>query len=182
MFDESIRTLEQAKEFFKAMGCSHFHMDREFPERSQEYRRLNITEHTEAEWREEQFDEYYLSIMESKDKGLLWNTHSSMYDLFEFLKTKTALMKMLEATKHMRGKVPLKDGVIVAETINGRGMRQFRGGLIYSAYDLNNIAAAKEFVELSLHFATCHERANRGIERCQRAIELCNEIKLELGL
>jgi len=50
-FDEPIRTIEQAKEFFKAMGCSHFHMDRELPKRSQEYKLLNISKQTEAEWR-----------------------------------------------------------------------------------------------------------------------------------
>ena len=62
-------------------------------------------------------------------------------------------------------------------------MREFRQGLIYSAYDLINIAAAKEFIELSLHFATYHQRANQGlVKRCQNAIKLCNEIKLELGL
>ncbi|MGB7876408.1 MAG: hypothetical protein WBL25_18655 [Anaerolineales bacterium] len=182
MFDDPIRTIEQAKEFFKTMGCSHFHMDREFPERSQEYKLLNISKRTEEEWREEQFDDYHLNSMENQDKGSLWNLHSRMYDLFESLKTNTALMKMLDTTKPIRDKVPLKDRVIVAETINGRKMRQFRSGLIYSAYDLNNIAAAKEFAELSLHFATYHESANRGLERCQRAIELCNEIKLELGL
>ena len=182
MFEESIRTIEQAKEFFKTMGCSHFHMDREFPERHQEYKLLNISKQIEVEWKEEKFDKYYLDIMESNDNSSLWNSHSRMYDLFESLKTNTALIKMLEATKHMHDKVPLKDRVIVAETINGRGMREFRRGLIYSAYDLKNIAAAKEFVELSLHFATYHERSNRGLERSQRAIELCNEIMLELGL
>lgn len=182
MFDEPIRTIEQAKEFFKEMGCSHFHMDREFPDRHQEYKLLNISNQTEAEWREEQFDEYFVNIRESKDNSSLWNVHSRMYDLFESLKTNTALIKMLEATKHIRDKAPLKDRVIVAETINGRKMREFRSGLIYSAYDLNNLAAAKEFTELSLHFATYHESSNRGFERCQRAIELCNEIKLELGL
>ena len=182
MFTEPIRTIEQAKEFFKAMGCSHFHMDREYPERFQEYKLLNISEQTEVEWREEKLDEYYLRIMESKDKSSLWNAHSSMYDLFESLKTNTALMKMLEATVHIRDKVPMKDRVIVAETINGRGLREYRSGLIYSAYDMNNIAAAREFVELSLHFAAYKESATRGIERQQRAIELCNEIKLELGL
>ena len=182
MFDEPIRTIEQAKDFFKAMGCSHFHMDREHPERSQEYKLLKISKQKEAEWRKEHFDEYYFNIMESKDNGSLWNLHSRMYDLFESLKTNTALVKMLEVTKSIRDKVPLKDRVIVSETINGRSTRQFRSGLIYSAYDLNNIAAAIEFVELSLHFATYHESANRGLERCQRAIELCNAIKLELGL
>jgi len=182
MFDELIHTIEQAKEFFKGMGCSHFHMDREFPERYQEYRLLNISEQTETEWREEQFDEYYLSIMEGIDKDLLWSIYSSMYDLFEVIKTNTTLMKMLEATKYIRNKVPLKDRVIVAETINGRGMRQFRQGLIYSAYDLGDIATATEFVKLSLHFATYQGRAELRLDRCQRAIELCNEIKLELGL
>ncbi len=182
MFDEPIKTIQQAKYFFRAMGCSHFHMDREFPERSTEYGQLNISKQTEAEWRKEEFDEYYVSIMENSDASLLWNLHSRMYDLFEVLKTDTALIKMLEVTKHMRDKVPLIDRVIVAETINGRRMRQFHGGLIYSAYDLGNIRVAKEFVELSLHFVKYDEKENRGVKRHQKAITLCNDIKLELGL
>jgi len=183
MFEESILTNEQAKEFFKAMGCSHFHMDREFPERFHEYKQLNISEQMETEWREEQFDYYFVTITQSKDKKSLWGTYSDMYELFETLKSDTTLIKMLDAAKNIRDKVPLKDRIIVAETINGRGLREFRQGLIYSAYDLNNISAAKEFIELSLDFATHHERANQSlVTRCQNAIKLCNEIKSELGI
>ena len=94
--------------------------------------------------------------MESNDKSSLWILHSQMYDLFESLKTDAALMKMLEATKSIRDKVPMKDRIIVAETINGRTTREFRGGLIYPAYDLKNIAAANEFIKLSLYFASYH--------------------------
>ena len=61
MFDKPIKTVEQAKEYFGAMGCSHFHMGREFPQRYDEYRKLNIPKQTETEWQKEQFDEYYYS-------------------------------------------------------------------------------------------------------------------------
>lgn len=182
MFNEPIINIQQAKDFYKAMGCSHFHMDREFPERYTEYRQLNISKQTEAAWRKEQFGEYYVNIMQNSDPSLLWNLHSRMYDLFEVLKTDTELIKMLEVTKFIRDKVPLIDRVIVAETINGRKMRQFHDGLIYSAYYLGNIRVAKEFVELSLHFAKYNEKENRGIKRHQEAITLSNDIKLELGI
>jgi hypothetical protein len=33
MFDKPIQNIQQAKEYFLAMGCSHFHMGREYPER-----------------------------------------------------------------------------------------------------------------------------------------------------
>jgi hypothetical protein len=182
MFDEPIKTVNQAKEYFKAMGCSHMHMAREYPQRYDEYKQLNISKQTETEWRKERFDEYYISIMENTDDSLLWNLHSRMYDLFEVLKTETALIKMLEVTQFIRDKVPLRDRVIVAETINGRTARECRRGLIYLAYDMNNIPIAETFVELSLHFSTFVEQQTRNIERCQRAANLCNDIKLNLGL
>ena len=128
-------------------------MNHEFPERAAEYRWLNISAQTEAEWHAEKFDEDYNGILKANDDSLLWNMHSRMDDLFESMKTEAALMKMLEATRHLRNRVPLRDRVIVAETINGRRMRHVRSGLIYAAYDLNHIPAAKEFVELALHFA-----------------------------
>lgn len=181
-FDEPIITVQQAREFFKAMGCSHFHMDREYPERASEYRQLNISEQTEREWMQEQFDEYYGAVMGNADAGSLWMVHSSMSDLLPSLKTEAALLKMLEVTQLIRDRVPLKDRILVAETINGRTTRQARGGLIYLAYDWNYIPVAKAFAELSLHFSIYQEQENRGIKRCQQAIKLCNEIKLELGL
>jgi len=182
MYEEPITTVQQAKEFFKAMGCSYFHMDREFPERSREYRNLNISKQTEAEWQKEEIEKDYVNITENNSNVPIWNLHSRMYDLFDELKTSDTLITMLNATRHIRDTVPLIDRIIVAETINGRQMRQFRSGLIYSAYDLGNIAATKEFIELSLHFSKYDEKENRGIARCQGAANLCNDIRTELGL
>ncbi len=182
MFDEQIKTIEQAKEYFRAMECSSYHMWREYPQRYEEYKQLNISKETERVWQEERFGEYYTSIIENTDGKSLWNLHARMYDLFEALKSESALLKMLEVTKHIRDRVPTQDRVKVAETINGRTAREARHGLIYSAYDLKNIPAAQAFIELASHFSIYEGQERFEIERSQRASRLCNEIKLELGL
>jgi len=181
-FDNPIYTIQQAKSFFRAMGCSHFHMDREYPNRAKEYYRLRISKQMEKEWTQEKFDEHYAKIMKNSDVNSLWILHSAMEDLLTSIKSQSALVKMLEVTKFISDKVPLEDRVIVAETINGRTVRSARQGLIYLAYDWNNIPVAKEFADLSLHFSKYDEQKNRGYERCMSAIKLCNEIRRELRL
>jgi 2-hydroxy-3-keto-5-methylthiopentenyl-1-phosphate phosphatase len=163
------------------MGCSHFNMLCE-PQRYEEYIHLSISKEKEAEWRTEQLDEYCSDVIENKINNPLWTVHSSMAEIVETLKTDIALSKMLEITQYIRDRVPFMDRVIVSETINGGVYRQFRTGLIYLAYDLNDISIAKAFVELSLHFSIYEERKSMDLERCQRAIKLCNDIKAELGL
>ena len=102
---------------------------------------------------------------------------------FLSIRTDTALTKMLEITQHIRDLIPIKDRIIFAETINGtRSQRKDRLGLIYLAYDLKNISAAKVFLELSLNFSSYDDREVQNIERCKRAVKLCDDIKLELGL
>jgi hypothetical protein len=120
--------------------------------------------------------------MENTDNDSLWNIHARMYDLYESLETDEELVKMLEVTKYMRDRVPIADRVIVAETINGRTVRDARTGLIYKAYDSGNIAAAKEFTELSLYFSDCNDARIRNKERCHKSTRLCKDIVRELGL
>lgn len=182
MFDEPITTIQQAKEFFRAMGCSHFHMDREHQDRAKEYSCLRISNQMEKEWTQEEFDAYYVNIMANADANSLWTWHLSMEQLLTSLRSQANLMKMLEVTQFMRDKVPLADRIIVAETILGRTVRSARQGLIYLAYDWKNIPAAKAFVELASHFARYDEKENRGYERSEAAIQLCSEIKRELRL
>jgi len=71
MFDEPIQIIRQTKEFFRVMGCYDYHMWREFPQRYDEYKQLNISKQTESEGKK----------------------NNLMYDLFESLKTDTALIK-----------------------------------------------------------------------------------------
>jgi hypothetical protein len=180
--NEPITTAEQAKKFFVSMGCSGFHMFREYPERYEEYKKLAISEYQENEWRLEQIDAYLRDIMVTKNNSELWYMHSEMAELVEVVKTSEALEKMLMATHHMRDTVPFEDRVIVAETINGRRDRKYRSGLIYLAYDLQSPSIAKGFVELSLYFSNNVEGMTSDFTRCQNATQTCNEIVVELGL
>lgn len=116
MNNESIETLQGAKEFFKSMGCFHFHMSRDDPQRY-EYRDLNILEQIETEWRTERFNAYYNSIMDGINDTELWNTHSVMYELLESLKTEDTLAKTLEVTQNIRDKIPARDRIIVVEKL-----------------------------------------------------------------
>lgn len=181
MFETPITSIEQAKEYYRAMGCSHFHMAREYPNRYEEYQKLNISKQKETLWKTEQLDEYYNDVVENKTDMELWIIHSRISELVESLKTEIAIRKILEVTEYIRDRVPMRDRVIVSETINGRGIRSIRRGLIYLAYDLKRIDLAKAFVELSLHFSTITKNC-RDSTRCKQATELCNDIKLELRL
>ncbi|MGE5473913.1 MAG: hypothetical protein ACM3UU_06795 [Ignavibacteriales bacterium] len=182
MFDEPINSVQKAKEYFRFMGCLHFHMAREFPKRYEEYKQLNIPKQTEIEWITEQLDEYYRDIIENKNDIPLWTIHSRMYDLVETLKTDTALNMILEVTQRIREKVSYEDRVIISETINGRKDRKYRSGLIYLSYDLNDIFIAKAFIELSQYYSIYEEGKSRDLERCQSAAKICNDIKNELKL
>jgi hypothetical protein len=184
MFDKSINTIEEAKDFFLSMGCSSFHMSREYPERYDEYKKMKITEAWENEWRQESFEIHVkklFEVNEVSDFSTLWAIHSSMTELFRQLKTTDTLKKMLVATQYIREKVPLKDMVIVAETINGRISPTYRDGLIYLSYELQCPSLAKEFAELSLHFATFGDK-KVDFERCKSATQICNQLITKLGL
>ena len=155
-------------------------------ERNNEYKKLTITKQMEAEWTNEQFDEFYFGIMENKlDKNLFWQYHWKMYDLFANIKTESMLRKMLEVTKRLQDLAPtldILDRVIIAETINGRAIQSARTGLIYKAYDSGDNKTAKEFADLSQYFSSYGKEKFKGKQRCIDAAKLCANIKRELGL
>ncbi len=182
MFNKPLRTVQQAKEYFRFMGCSHFHMVREYPQRYEEYMQLNISTQIEIEWRKEQLNEYYMNVIKDEEDKELWIIHSNMADLVESIKVANTLKRMLDVTHHIKNRVPYKDRVIISETINGRKDRRYRSGLIYLAYDLKDIPAAKDFIELSRHFSTYSRGKEQDLDRCQRATKLCNDIKKELNI
>jgi hypothetical protein len=176
----SIKTLEQAKDYFMFMECSPFHMAREYPKRYKEYMELHIPEQTENKWRKERFYEIYSGIMSSSDKSFLWHLHWRMSQLYGYIRSNEELLKILEATKYLFDNVPNDDRIIIAETINGGTNQPERQGLLYMAYDSGNIEVAKEFAKLSLLFSGFTD--NNKNERNQRSIQLCHKIMDELGL
>ncbi|MGE5416071.1 MAG: hypothetical protein ACM3UZ_04785 [Acidobacteriota bacterium] len=182
MFNEPILTFEQAKVYFQSMGCNGFHMSREYPERYDEYKKLNISRKTELEWIEEQFNQYCMRIKENIEISDLWWFHSKMEELITSVGTDLAIKNMLEATQSIKDIVPYKDRVLISETINGRSQREYHSGLIYYAYGLGDIQSAKAFVELSLHFSEYSFFKGLDFKRCRVAKKKCRIIRSELGL
>ena len=164
------------------MCCSHFHMCREYPQRYDEYMKLNIAKEKETEWRLEELDKYYDDVLSNKENASLRIIHSSAAELVAMIKTADALRKTLLITQYIKDKVPFYDRVIVSETINGRADRKYHSGLIYLAYDLNEIEIAKAFVDLSLHFSYYLPDKSRDYDRCKEAAKLCIDIRDELNL
>jgi hypothetical protein len=187
MFDEPITTLEQAKALFMAMGCSGFHMMREYPTRHKEYLQLNIPKEIEAEWEKEEFDQYTQRTLENTTPENFRIFHSHLASLAMGLRTEYSLMTLLDLTQQIKEKVPVPDRVLIAETINGRAARKARSGLIYYAFDrMKNKSAARAFAEMALDYAKYDddyvEDRFHTTKRCQRAIDLCLSIQKELGL
>ncbi len=182
IYKTPITTIEQAKFYFREMGCSHYGMARDFPERYDEYVKLGISKQLEKEWIKERFDEYHKEILENAEDDLFSDIFNRMYDLFANMKSENELEIMLDVAHFIRDRMRLKDRIIVASTINGRTVREARTGLIYLAYDMNKIVAAKEFADISLYLSTYIEGKTSRLEYCQKETNLCKEIMQELRL
>jgi hypothetical protein len=80
--DVAITSVGAAKRYFQSMGCSHFHMSREIPQRYSEYRGLNIPKSKETEWTREEILSA-LERLQSDDtpRKELWAIHSSVTTL-----------------------------------------------------------------------------------------------------
>lgn len=178
-----ITNWKEAKKYFLDMGCSHFHMSRDYPETYKEYKNKNISRQTENHWRQEQFNKYFYALLSAEcSLSDMWIIHSRMNDLIEYeeeMRTLDNLSRLLTATEHIKDIVPIKDVAMISETINGRSERRYRRGPIYSSYDLGNVEMARSFAELSQYLIN---RKSNPDERCINAINKCNKIKKELKL
>jgi hypothetical protein len=144
-FDEPIQTLEQAKAFFVSMGCSAFHMDREFPERSKEFRELRIPERLQSEWRLEQF-ELKLGQLSEADGGDLWRKYADLVDLSDW--SHAALEQLLEAAKRLLVVAPRPDLVLIAMVLLDSNAIEARTGAVLRAYDSGYPGLAQAFSDV----------------------------------
>lgn len=180
----TIDTLDRAREFFQAMGCSSFHMTREYPERLEEYRKLGISEETEREWTLDNIARGVARLGDRKatKPSQLWQVHSRMEDLVQLLKTSEALRLIYEATEEIAPRVAKRSKILLAETIIGRSALTYRSGLVFLAHDLGEEAIAQRLAEIAVELATSSRDAGSEPERSQDALDKCGEIRTVLGL
>jgi hypothetical protein len=77
-----IRDLPTAQAYFRAMGCSHFHMGRDYPDRYKEYKAVQISEETEVVWMRAEFESTLDALInEGGEADALWAQHSYLAEL-----------------------------------------------------------------------------------------------------
>lgn len=141
-YETEIKTLEQAKMYFVSMGCSHFHMTREHPQRYKEYRALDIDPTIEAEWIREEFEFRFTNFQTIPPKEFGWYLRNldGLIERKEFY-----LEKLLELVMKIQERIPLDQIEYVLSTIIGNNGTKSKGGLIQKSYDLKRFDLANEF-------------------------------------
>jgi len=178
-----IDTIERAKEFFQSLGCSSFHMSREYPNWYDEYRKLGISREIEREWTSDSLAQSAAILRNKKTKRRdLWHIYARTEELVQSLKSPEALREIYEVTEHIGSRLPKRSKVLVAETIIGRSAIKYRSGLIFLASELNELAIARRISEIATQLATSARDSSTEPERSQAALDKCNEIRAMLGL
>ncbi len=178
----TIDTIDRAREYFQAMGCSSFHMSREYPDRYDEYCRLAVPNETEREWTYEAVAQAAARLGSTTTKpSELWQIHSRMEDLVQQLKTVDSLRQIYEATEKIAPRLPKRSKHLVAETIIGRSRIKYRSGLVFLAYELNEKATSQRLSEIAADLSTSARDSGTEPERCQVALDTCAEIRRILG-
>lgn len=142
LVNEPIDDLEQARKYFIAMGCSHFHMTREYPQRAKEYRALDIDPEIESEWIKEEFEnklEDFPTVQPSQ-YGSYLSSLNSMIERKEFY-----LERLFVLVTKIQKKLPLEQIGYVLSTIIGNNGTKSKGGLIQKSYDLSRKDLADKF-------------------------------------
>ncbi len=140
--NEPIKNFEQAKRYFISMGCSLFHMMREYPQRFDEYKALDIDPSIESEWIKEEFENKIENInaIPTNEYGHFLRSLDSMIERKEFY-----LEKLFDLVLKIQDRLPIDQIENVLSTIIGNNGTKSKGGLIQKSYDLKRIDLANKF-------------------------------------
>lgn len=142
-----IKSIENAKAYFFAMGCSHFHMSRESFDRYAEYKSLNISEETEAAWRKEKTEAMFSAFPYDDEKSFLLY-FSSLRDQIEGTSEEIECLANIADT--IKDRIPLNEVDLrsFVSTITGSNGQATHGGLIELAYRKGCYSAVNRFVDI----------------------------------
>jgi hypothetical protein len=187
-----IRSISDARRFFEAMDGSPYHMMRDHPDRWGEYWELKIDDAQEDQWRREMLTKLSDQLLNpATDAKELWWLHSRMERICTDVDDAESVLKIYEVTRRIAGRLPLEDGIIVAETINGHGYHSFqtgltvytnKTGLIYLAMKHGLRDVAQDLAGYSMSLAQRAKSGKVDVERAEMAIERCLAVKRHFRL
>ncbi len=160
-------TLE-AEKFFKSLGCSHFHMSREYPDKYKEYFTDTALEN---KWINEEIERLFALLNDQKTPNeQLWLYHSHLLELIEYTKDFIYLNEFYNITLFIKDKVSKSDKVLIAETLIGR-RNDRTDGAIRMAIELGLKELCSEYISLCLNLISDNSK------RSQEAVTNCNKLK-----
>lgn len=181
--DRSIRSVEDARRFFEAMDGSHYAMMRDFPDRRDEYAALKISKAQERRWRRDMIARLSDRLLNpATDAEELWLLHSRLERFCEWQDDPESVLKIYEVTRQVAGRLPIRDGLIVAESINGRGLHTYETGLIYMAVKHGLRDVARDLARHSMSLAQRAKSGNVEVEWAERLIQKCLAVKRHFRL
>ncbi len=190
--DRSVRNVDDARQFFEATDGSHYVMMRDFPDRRDEYAALKIDEAQERRWRRALIAKLSGRLLDpATDAGELWWLHSRLGRICAHQDDPESELKIYEVTRRIAGRLPLQDGIIVAETINGawsysfqtgRSYHSYKTGLIYLAVKHGLRDVAQDLADHSMSLARRAKSGKVDAERADLAMEGCLTVKRHFRL
>ncbi len=145
VFTDPIDTIEKARAFYVAMGCNGYHMWKEYPDRWEEFRKLNIPRPLQEEWRLEEFERFRDLIQDAPDAAR-WTLFSAMVDLSDG--SRAAFDDLLDVAKVLHRHISSSEQVIVAEIMLGSSALKQRDGVVLEADDLGHPDLARSFLDI----------------------------------
>jgi len=159
MWIENIRieNLDQARNYYVAMGCSHFHLSRENFERRDEYYALKVPKLLEEKWRMEEFLKRIDSFksIETDQIGLSFLTMDNLVGNYDFYHE-----QMLQLADSFKDKLTPEQAQFIINAIIGTNRCKSHGGLIERVSRLNRrdlLLGYQNCVKYFLWMADKHE-------------------------
>lgn len=187
-----IKTISDARQIFEAYDGSLYHMMRDYPDRSGEYWELKIDKKLERQWRRDMITKLSDRLLNpATDANELWWLYSRLERICTAVDDAESVLKIYEVTRRIAGRLPLEEGTIVAEHINGYGYQSFatgqtvytnKTGLIYLAVKHGLRDVAQELADYSMSLAQRAKSGQADVERAEMAIERCLALKKHFGL
>ena len=117
-------------------------MAREQKRAYEDYKTLNLSKEIEDKWRKELFIILYEQLKETRESALF----NGMYHLAENFHNKESLIIMKEALNYIRYD-SIENKLCISETVIGRKEITVRSGMIFWAFDLNEIELSEELLK-----------------------------------
>ena len=172
-------TTREAKEIYLKSDCSYFIMCTNYYSEYIEYRKLEIPQKQETEWKNEKIQMLYAEIRRTGNDKLFQRLCEIAVEFRDFEK----LLIVMYALKSIKEPLTQKSRLDLSEVILGKRALKVRSGLIYWAYDNGQRAISTLLMDQALEYLNIPNITDVELVRRQKkARRICKRIIKELNL